>query len=75
VLKNAASQTNWTCGGLEPPVAHLAMCNANPIPSECWAITNVEPKKFVYNKAITQPNTDTIRNSDPKSLFTVPPAG
>jgi hypothetical protein len=75
VLKNAASQTNWTGGGLEPPVAHLAMSNANPTPSDCWAIMNVEPNKFVYNKTITQPNTDTIWHCDPKSVFTVPPTG
>ncbi len=75
VLKNAASQTNWTGGGLAPPVAHLAMSNAKPIPSDCWAIMNVEPNKFVYNKTITQPNTDTIWHCDPKSLFTVPPSG
>jgi hypothetical protein len=75
VLKNAASQTNWTASGLEPPVAHLAMSNANPTPSDCWAVMNAEPNKFVYNKAITRPNTDTIWHCVPKSVFTVPPTG
>ena len=75
VLKNAASQTNWTGGGLEPPVAHVAMSDANPIPSDCWAIMNIEPNKFVYNKSITQPNTDKIWHCDPKSIYTVPASG
>ncbi len=75
VLKNAASQTNWTGGGLEPPVTHLALSDANPIPSDCWAIMNIEPNKFVYNKSITQPNTDKIWHCDPKSIYTVPATG
>ena len=72
VLKNAASQTNWTGGGLAPPVAHLAMSDANPTPSDCYAILDVKPNKFVYDKSITQPNTDGIWHCDPKTLFHVP---
>ncbi len=72
VLKNAASQTNWTGGGLAPPVAHLAMSDANPAPSDCYAVLDVKPNKFVYDKSMTQPNTDGIWHCDPKTLFRVP---
>jgi hypothetical protein len=72
VLKNAASQTNWTGGGLAPPIAHLAMSDANPTPSDCYAIMDVKPNRFVYDKSITKPNTDGIWHCDPKSLFHVP---
>jgi Periplasmic binding protein len=72
VLKNAASQKNWTGGGLAPPVAHLGLSDSHPAPSDCYAIMDVKPNKFVYDKSLTDPNTDTIWHCDPKTLFKVP---
>jgi hypothetical protein len=68
VLKNAAAQKNWTGGGLAAPVAQLAMSNANPTPSACFVLMTVKPNKFVYNSAVTKPNSG-IWNCDPKGLI------
>lgn len=68
VLKNAAAQKNWTGGGLAAPVAQLAMSDNNPIPSACFILMTVKPNKFVYNTAVTQPNSG-IWNCDPKGLI------
>jgi ABC-type branched-subunit amino acid transport system substrate-binding protein len=69
-LKNAASQANWTGGGLAAPVAHLALAQDNPTPSPCFVIMQVQPNKFAYNKAVTRPN-NSIWNCDPKGLIHV----
>jgi ABC-type branched-subunit amino acid transport system substrate-binding protein len=71
VLKNAAAQKNWTGGGLTAPVAQLAMSDNNPIPSACFLLMTVKPNKFVYNKAVTNPNSG-IWNCDPKGLIHLP---
>jgi ABC-type branched-subunit amino acid transport system substrate-binding protein len=68
VLKNAAAQKNWTGGGLAAPVTQLAMSNANPIPSACFVLMTVQPNKFVYDSAVTKPNSG-IWNCDPKGLI------
>jgi Periplasmic binding protein len=70
VLAKAASATNWTGGGLTAPVAHLAMSNANPAPSPCFALMTVQPNKFVYDKSVTAP-TKQIWNCDPKGVIKV----
>jgi ABC-type branched-subunit amino acid transport system substrate-binding protein len=70
VLSHAASQTNWTGGGVSAPVAHLAMSNQNPSPSDCYVLMQVEPGKFVYDKADTKPNNQ-IWHCDPKTVFHV----
>jgi ABC-type branched-subunit amino acid transport system substrate-binding protein len=69
-LKNAASQKNWTGGGLAAPVAHLALAQHNPTPSPCFVIMQVQPNKFVYDKAVTHPNS-SIWNCDTKGLIHV----
>jgi ABC-type branched-subunit amino acid transport system substrate-binding protein len=74
VLKNAASERNWTGGGLTAPVTHLAMSNDNPTPSACFVILSVKPNKFVYDKAVTAPN-DQIWNCNPSGLVRVNGAG
>ena len=74
VLDHAAGETNWTGGGLAAPVAHLALSNQNPQPSDCFILMNVEPNKFVYDKTDTNPNQQ-IWHCDPKTLFHVPVNG
>jgi hypothetical protein len=74
VLKNAASQKNWTGGGLQAPVAQVAMSNNNPIPSACFALMTVSPNKFVYSKSVTKPNNG-IWNCDPKGLIHLSSSG
>ncbi len=66
VLSHAASEKNWSAGGLQAPVAQLTASNANPVPSPCFAMLQAEPNKFVYNKALTQP-TQSIWNCNPKN--------
>jgi ABC-type branched-subunit amino acid transport system substrate-binding protein len=66
VLNHAASEKNWSAGGLQAPVAQLTASNANPTPSPCFAMLQVEPNKFVYDKALTQP-TQSIWNCNPKN--------
>jgi hypothetical protein len=74
VLKNAAAQKNWTGGGLAAPVAQLAMSDNNPVPSACFVLMTVKPNKFVYNTAVTKPNSG-IWNCDPKGLIHLPSTG
>src|ERR1700722_12898393 len=74
VLRQAASQTNWTAGGLQAPVAHLAMSDAGPMPSDCFALMQVEPGKFVYSRSITDPNSQ-IWHCGANTLFHVPVNG
>jgi hypothetical protein len=70
VLSQAATQQNWTGGGLAAPVAHLAMANQNPTPSDCFLMMSVQPNKFVYDKTDTNPNNQ-IWHCDPKTLIPV----
>ncbi len=74
VLGHAAAQKNWTGGGVFAPVAQLAMSNQNPTPSDCFVLMQVEPGKFVYDKADTKPNNQ-IWHCDPKSIFHVSVSG
>jgi hypothetical protein len=68
VLSNAASEKNWTAGGIEAPQAKLALSNENPVPGPCFALLQVTPKGFVYAKSITRP-TQSIWNCDPKNVL------
>ena len=70
VLDHAASQTNWTGGGVYAPIAHLALSNQRPTPSDCFLLMQVKGSAFSYDKADTRPN-DQIWHCDPKSLFPV----
>jgi ABC-type branched-subunit amino acid transport system substrate-binding protein len=74
VLSHAAGEQNWSAGGLTAPVAHLAMADQNPTPSDCFLLMTVQPQKFVYDRADTSPNNQ-IWNCDPKSLFHVSASG
>jgi ABC-type branched-subunit amino acid transport system substrate-binding protein len=66
VLSHAASEKNWSAGGIQAPVAQLTASNANPVPSPCFAMLQAEPNKFVYDKTLTQP-THSIWNCNPKN--------
>jgi ABC-type branched-subunit amino acid transport system substrate-binding protein len=66
VLSHAASEKNWSAGGLQAPVSQVSYSNAKPVPSPCFVLLKVEPNKFVYDKAATQP-TQSIWNCDPKN--------
>ena len=70
VLDHAASQTNWTGGGVYAPIARLAPSNHRPTPSDCFLLMQVKGSAFSYDKADTRPN-DQIWHCDPKSLFPV----
>jgi hypothetical protein len=72
VLKNAATQKNWSAGGIEAPVAQLTMSNENPVPGPCFAVLEATPKGFVYAKSITQP-TQSIWNCNPKNVIKLTP--
>jgi hypothetical protein len=74
VLNHGAAQKNWTGGGLQAPVAQLAMSNNNPIPSACFALLTVSSKKFIYNESVTKPNNG-IWNCDPKGLIHLSSSG
>ncbi len=74
VLHNAASQTEWTGGGVYAPIAHLGMSDQSPTPSACFALMQVKGQKFVYDYADTSPNNQ-IWHCDPKSLFSVSTRG
>lgn len=72
VLNNAASEKNWSAGGIQAPVAKLALSNQNPQPSPCFALLQAKPSGFVYDKAITHP-TQSIWNCNPKNIYTFTP--
>jgi len=67
VLDHAAAVKNWDAGGIEAPIASLALSNENPQPSPCFVLLKVEAKGIVYDKAITQP-TQSIWNCNPKNV-------
>ena len=74
VLDHAAAQKNWTGGGVTAPVAQLAMSNQNPTPSDCFVLMQVEPAKFVYDKADTKPNSG-IWHCDAHTIYHVSVTG
>ena len=67
VLTRAAATKNWDAGGIQAPIASLSLSNLDPQPSPCFALLKVEPNKFVYDKALTQP-TQSIWNCNPKNV-------
>ncbi|HXZ62556.1 MAG TPA: ABC transporter substrate-binding protein, partial [Acidimicrobiales bacterium] len=72
VLDGAASQPNWSAGGIEAPVTHLTMSDENPVPSPCFALLQATPHGFVYAKSITRP-TQSIWNCNPKNVIELTP--
>jgi len=72
VLANAEKVKDWSAGGMGAPVAQLTASNQDPVPSPCFALLRVEPGKFVYDKATTQP-TESIWNCNPKNVVELTP--
>jgi hypothetical protein len=72
VLNHATQVKNWSGGGIAAPIAQLKEGNDNPTPTPCFAFLKVEPNKFVYDKAATQP-TQSIWNCNPKGLIHLTP--
>lgn len=70
VLNAAATEKNWSAGGIQAPVAQVTPSNQNPEPSPCFAIVQAKPSGFVYDKAITHP-TQSIWNCSPKNIVTL----
>jgi Periplasmic binding protein len=67
VLNKAAATTNWSAGGLQAPIAKLALSNENPQPSPCFTLLKGGPKGWIFDKAITKP-TQSIWNCNPKNV-------
>ncbi len=72
VLSHAAATKSWDAGGIQAPIASLAMSNLNPQPSPCFALLEAKPNKFVYDKAITEP-TQSIWNCNPTNVVHLTP--
>lgn len=70
VLDQAASQKDWTGGGVYAPISHLALSNQRPTPSDCFLLMQVKGSTFSYDQADTRPNNQ-IWHCDSKSLFPV----
>jgi hypothetical protein len=68
VLDKAATQKDWSAGGIEAPVAQLKFSDQDPQQSPCFALLQAKPGGFVYDKAVTQP-TQSIWNCNPKNVY------
>jgi hypothetical protein len=67
VLNKAAATTNWDAGGIQAPIAKLALSNENPQPTPCFALLQLTAKGIIYDKKLTGP-TRSIWNCNPKNV-------
>jgi ABC-type branched-subunit amino acid transport system substrate-binding protein len=67
VLEKAGAHTDWTAGGLTPPVSTSP---SNTTANECWLVIKLEATGWVYDKKVTQPNKG-VYNCDPKNVVKV----
>jgi hypothetical protein len=67
VLNKAAATTNWDAGGIQAPIAKLALSSNNPQPTPCFALLQLTTKAIVYDKKLTSP-TKSIWNCNPKNV-------
>jgi ABC-type branched-subunit amino acid transport system substrate-binding protein len=67
VLAKAGAHTDWTAGGLTPPVSTSP---SNTTPTDCWLVIKLTATGWTYDKAITQPNNG-VYNCDAKNTVTV----
>jgi hypothetical protein len=67
VLTHAAATKNWDAGGIQAPIAGLALSNENPQPTPCFALLQLTAKGIVYDKKLTAP-TKSIWNCNPKNV-------
>ena len=68
VLNHAAAVTNWDAGGIQAPIAKLALSSNNPQPTPCFALLQLTTKAIVYDKKLTDP-TQSIWNCNPKNVI------
>ncbi len=68
VLQKAGSHTDWTAGGISPPVSTSP--DATSI-TDCTALIRLTPDGWVYDRAVTRPNSGYF-NCDPANIATVP---
>jgi len=67
VLQKAGSHTDWTGGGITPPVSTDPAAKAI---SDCELIIKLTPTGWVYDKKTTNPNNG-VYNCDPKNTAAV----
>jgi hypothetical protein len=68
VLDKAGSHTDWTAGGISPPVSTSP--DAKDI-TDCTALIRLTTSGWVYDRAVTRPNQGYF-NCDPANIATVP---
>jgi hypothetical protein len=66
VLSKAGAHSDWTGGGLTPPVSTAP----NAKPSNCWLVIRLTTTGWVYDKKITDPDNGAY-NCDPKNTAIV----
>jgi len=66
-LLEKAKVSTWTGGGL-----HAETGPADSKMSQCFLFIRVDPKAFVYDKKMTDPNEE-LYNCDPKNVGKVKP--
>jgi hypothetical protein len=71
VLQKAGAYTDWTAGGISPPVSTSP--SATTI-NDCVAIVRLTTGGWTYDKAVTRPNNGSF-NCDPQNIATVPAGG
>jgi ABC-type branched-subunit amino acid transport system substrate-binding protein len=71
VLQKAAAYTDWTAGGISPPVSTSP--SATKI-NDCTAIVRLTANGWVYDKDVTRPNNGSF-NCDEQNIATVPAGG
>jgi hypothetical protein len=67
ILSKAADHKDWTAGGLFPP---RDTDPANPQVSQCIVLLRLTSTGFVYDKAVTAPNS-SVYNCDPLNVGAV----
>jgi ABC-type branched-subunit amino acid transport system substrate-binding protein len=68
VLAKAGAHTDWTAGGLTPPVSTSP---SNTKATDCWLVIKLETTGWVYDRKVTQPNQG-VYNCDPRNTVKVP---
>jgi hypothetical protein len=67
VLAKAGAHTDWTAGGLTPPVSTDP---STTTPTDCWLVIKLEATGWAYDKKVTQPNKG-VYNCDPRNTVKV----
>ena len=67
VLQKAGAHSDWTGGGLTPPVSTDP---TSTTPTDCWLAIKLETTGWTYDKKVTQPNKG-VYNCDPKNTVKV----